>query len=71
MLIPAENLSAVSDGNLSIQEATEFSRLSRAELYRLMTAGELTFLKHGKRRLIPRRSLVELLAKKVVPGTQN
>jgi excisionase family DNA binding protein len=65
----AEAKSAVADGVLSVNEAVEFSKLGRTELYKLMTAGKLAFLKHGKRRLIPKRALVELLAGKVVNTT--
>jgi excisionase family DNA binding protein len=57
---------AVAEGLLSVREAADFSRLSRAELYVMMGRGELLFVKHGRRRLIPKRALVELLAAKVV-----
>lgn len=57
---------AVSDGVLSIQEAIAFSKLGRTELYKLMNEGKLAYLKHGKRRLIPRRGLVAMLAANVV-----
>jgi hypothetical protein len=52
----------VADGVLSVAESMQFTKLSRAELYNLMGAGRLTFVKHGKRRLIPKRALVQLLA---------
>ena len=55
----------VADGAMGVPEAVRFTGLSRAELYRLMCSGALAWLKHGRRRLIPRRALVELLAAKL------
>lgn len=52
----------LSDGAIGLIDAVAFTGLSRAELYRQMTAGELPYVIRGRRRLIPRRSLVELLA---------
>jgi excisionase family DNA binding protein len=50
------------EGALSVPEAAAFLRLSRAELYRLMGDGELPYVQHGRRRLIPRVAAVRLLA---------
>lgn len=58
----------VADGMLTVEEAAGFSKLSRAELYRRMSAGDLKYVKFGKRRLIPRRALVELLSRCLVEG---
>lgn len=60
----------VADGVLNVNEAIQFSRLSRAELYRLMERGELAFVKFGKRRMIPKNALRDLLAKFVVASTK-
>jgi hypothetical protein len=49
------------DGALSIADAKAFSSLSRSELYRQMDRGLLAWSKLGRRRVIARRSLVELL----------
>jgi excisionase family DNA binding protein len=54
------------DGALPIAKAVEFSGLSRSELYKLMQNGELMFVKHGKRRLIPRNALRAILAKGIM-----
>jgi excisionase family DNA binding protein len=51
-----------ADGALTIPEAEALVRLSRASLYRLMDAGSLPYVQHGRRRLIPRRAAVRLLA---------
>lgn len=52
----------LAQGALSIGDAAKFSALSRSELYQLMTSGALVFVKHGKRRLIPKKALIKLLA---------
>jgi len=51
----------ISDGTLTITEAQRFSGLGRTFLYSLMERGELRFAKVGKRRLIPKKALLELL----------
>jgi excisionase family DNA binding protein len=56
----------VEDGLLTLPEAQAFSRLSRSDLYARMERGELAYVKLGRRRLIPRRALVELVAKNLV-----
>ena len=52
----------VEGGLRTIEEAREFTRLSRSVLYELMDAGKLPYTKIGRRRLIPRQALVELAA---------
>ena len=52
----------LADGALGVNDAVEFSGLSRSELYEAMRNGALKFCKRGKRRLIPKRALVRLLA---------
>lgn len=50
------------DGALTVGAATEYAGLSRAELYRRMERGVLPYTIQGRRRLIPRRALVRMLA---------
>ena len=52
----------VEDGALTVVEATGVSGVRRSSLYKLMGSGRLPFVKVGKRRLIPRNALRELLA---------
>ena len=59
----------LADGSMSVKDAARFSGLSRAELYKLMGAGRLAFVKHGKRRLIPRKALVRCLAEGLQGGS--
>jgi excisionase family DNA binding protein len=54
------------DGAYSVPEAVEFSGLGRTTLYGLMETGILPYAKVGRRRLIPRRALVELIEKHLV-----
>jgi excisionase family DNA binding protein len=42
--------------------AAEFLGISRSKVYELMDGGQLTSLKLGRCRRIPRRALVELVA---------
>lgn len=56
----------VSDGMMSVRDAALFASISRSELYLLMDRGELSYAKIGRRRLIPRRALIELFARNVV-----
>ncbi|MDB5311150.1 MAG: hypothetical protein JWO38_5352 [Gemmataceae bacterium] len=63
-----EHLAIVADGNFSVKEAVKASGLSRPELYKMMTQRQLTFIQHGKRRLIPKRARMEFLAVRLVPA---
>ncbi len=56
----------VSEGNLTVPEAARLIRLSRSQLYALMSKGELPFIKIGKRRLVPRRALLDLMERNLV-----
>jgi len=60
------SVEGVHEGLLTITEAQAFTRLSRSELYLRMNRGELAYCKLGKRRLIPRRALVELVQRGMV-----
>ncbi|MBA4192826.1 MAG: helix-turn-helix domain-containing protein [Planctomycetaceae bacterium] len=48
---------------MDISDATEFSGISRAELYVLMRSGELPYSVATRERLVPRRCLVQYLVK--------
>ena len=55
----------LADGVLSVVEACELARVSRSQLYRYLGSGELPSLHLGRRRLIPRRSLLAFLASRL------
>jgi excisionase family DNA binding protein len=56
----------VEGGLRTVEEAREYTRLSRSALYALMERGELAYTKIGRRRLIPHRALVELARRGLV-----
>ena len=58
----SDAIELLADGALSVAEAVRFASVSRATLYAAMSAGELVFVKRGRRRLIPKRALVAWLA---------
>lgn len=62
----ARRLDLASDGALSVKAAAAFSGIGRTELYRLMGEGRLAFARHGAKRLVFRKSLLEYLAARVV-----
>lgn len=55
-----------AEGVIGVSAAQELSGLSRAGLYRLMSSRQLAFTKVGRRRLIVRQSLIDLLAQGLV-----
>jgi excisionase family DNA binding protein len=58
---------AVADGFLTVPEVADLLRSSRSAIYKAMDAGEIPWLNivDGGKRLIPRRPLLDALAKKV------
>lgn len=66
MSTPAESREIVGEGLRTVEEAREYTRLSRSALYSLMERGELAYTKIGRRRLIPHRALVELAQRGLV-----
>lgn len=52
----------LADGTMTVRQACEFTGLGKTELFRLTSTGDLPSLRHGKRRLIPKRAIVQFLA---------
>lgn len=50
----------LSDGLVTVAEASRFLSVSRTMLYGLMDAGRLAYVKIGRARRIPRAALVRL-----------
>lgn len=65
-MAPTPPAEMVEDGLATLAEAQEFTRLSRSDLYARMTRGELLYVKLGRRRLIPRRALLDFAASHLV-----
>jgi len=61
-----ERLDLLSEGLLDVREAENFSGLKKSKLYNLMQTGELAYVKIGSARRIPRKALVNLMAKNLV-----
>lgn len=59
---PDRRAELAADGAMGVPVAVAFLGVSRAEVYVLMGRGELPFVKLGRRRLVPKRALVDLLA---------
>jgi excisionase family DNA binding protein len=61
----------LADGTVGVTEAAKFTGLGRTYLYALMECGELRYVKAGKRRLIPRAALTQMLAERLVDPTEE
>lgn len=61
----------LADGAVSIQRACELSGLSRSTICRRIASGELASTRVGRRRLVPRRALDELLARGLEPRPET
>jgi excisionase family DNA binding protein len=63
---PDRRLDLAADGFLSVADAAAFLSVSEAGLYVLMGDGRVPYTHVGRRRLIPKKALVELAAKNMV-----
>jgi len=59
----------LADGILTVREASGLARQSVSSIYLAMERGELPYLKLGRSRRIPRRSLLAWLALHLVGST--
>jgi excisionase family DNA binding protein len=53
----------VSDGVMDVRAAASLLGISRSKAYELMRDGGLPFIILGRRRLIPKRAVINLLVK--------
>ena len=61
LIVPTATRDRVTeDGLMTVPEAVEFLKLSRARLYVLMSTGALAYVQLGRHRRIPRRSVIAL-----------
>lgn len=67
----AGHFDLTDEGSVTVSEATTWSGLPRSNLYELMERGELAYTKVGRRRLIMRRSLRDLLRRGLVGGEMS
>jgi len=61
MLPPESAAEACAAGAVDVNGAEEFTGVSRMELYRAMSAGEIEWFYHGRIRLIARKELARKL----------
>lgn len=66
-----EALADMEDGLVTVKEACQFLRLGVTKVYDLMNRGELSYVKFGRARRIPRRVLVEFVAQHLRGGWQQ
>ncbi len=59
-------LELLASGTITDKRATEKYGVPRSTLWAAMSSGKLAYTHFGKRRLIVERSLLELLAKRMV-----
>lgn len=66
MMAERDQLMDASAGLLTIRDVTRYTRLSRTTVYGLMDSGQLVYAKIGRRRLVPRKELEDLIRKSTV-----
>jgi excisionase family DNA binding protein len=54
---------ALAEGTFTVQQAMEFTGLSRRYLYERMKRRELLYVQTGRVRRVPRKSLIAMLAR--------
>jgi excisionase family DNA binding protein len=65
---PEQSPDLFAEGAMGVPEAAKFLGMSRTGVYDLMTSGRLVFSKLGRRRVVPRVALIELLRQGAVGG---
>ncbi len=63
-----QNTSLFMDGAMSVADAVTFSGIGRTTLYELMRAGRLPSISLGRKRLVPKAALVQLLVDIAIGG---
>lgn len=61
---------AVGLGLVTVRAAGEFLSVSRSMLYGMMDSGKLQYVKIGRARRIPQRSLIDLAARSLTVASQ-
>jgi excisionase family DNA binding protein len=65
--VKRETLSSdIDDGLMTVPEAADFLRVSRSSIYQMMERGELSYVKLGKSRRLPRAALKRLIEESLV-----
>ena len=64
-----KNNEILMDGLMRVHEVAGYLGLSRSKVYEIMSKGELPWAKFGRARRIPRRAVVELVARRLRGGS--
>lgn len=67
--LAARRVELAADGFVSVADAMAFLSLGETEVYALMGDRTIAWARHGKRRLVSKRSLVEFGAARLVDVT--
>ncbi len=62
----ARKIALAEDGAVSVKEATRLLSVSRSLLYAMMESGKLAYARIGRRRVIPRKAIQEVIAANMV-----
>lgn len=62
----ARKLDLAENGAISVKEAARLLGVSRSLLYAMMETGKLAYARIGRRRVIPRKAIQEVLAENIV-----
>ena len=60
-----------ADGLMTVNEACAFARIGRTTIYGLMSGGQLSYVKIGAARRIPKGALVETLSTALQAGAER
>ena len=63
-----QNELLVSEGLVTVKQASGFLSLSRAMVYKLMEEGQLRYVKIGRSRRIPKLAIKELVSQNLIGG---
>lgn len=56
----------LSDGTMSVKQAAQFTGFGTRMIYDALVAGSLSYVQCGKRKVIPRKALLEFLNDRLV-----
>ncbi len=61
-----DKIKLVSGGLVNVREAEKIAGVKKSKLYQLMEKGEIPYCKIGAARRIPKKALIEFLARNLI-----